>query len=121
MLQSKGFNTLKDPETLRTVWLEVQDLGISRASTTDQVYSRANELGLELCPAETGPHMRLCYTDQPMRGLLSIGMKQIAGLRGYLGVFNLVHYESDLWLAATREYPDFGWDAGAKFVFSLRK
>ena len=41
------------------------DLGFPDGATTAQLFKRASELGLELCPPELGPHLRLEYLDQP--------------------------------------------------------
>ncbi|MDO8618944.1 MAG: hypothetical protein Q7R49_03275, partial [Candidatus Daviesbacteria bacterium] len=78
MINSPDFVTLKDPQTLDTVRLRVSDLGLKGSPTTDQVYAQAEELGLELCPPEVGPQLRLKDTDQPMGDYYWIGMKQIA-------------------------------------------
>jgi len=77
MLHSHDFTTLKDPVSLGIVRLKVQDLGFSEWTTTDQIYKRAQELGLDLCPAEVGPHLRLKDQDQPLNDWYCVGMKQI--------------------------------------------
>lgn len=50
---------------LQTVELTVRNLGFPEGATTAQIFKRANELGLELCPMELGPYLRLQYLDQP--------------------------------------------------------
>jgi hypothetical protein len=58
--------TISDTKySLKTVELTVMDLGFLDGATTEQLFKRANELGLELCPLELGPHLRLEYLDQP--------------------------------------------------------
>jgi len=66
MIDSSEFTTLENPEEINLVKLKVSDLGFSDNATTDQIYDRAEELGLELCPAEVGPHQRLKEKEQPL-------------------------------------------------------
>lgn len=51
--------------SVRTVEIKVRDLGFSEGATIPQVYKKANQVGLELCPLELGPYLRLKYLDQP--------------------------------------------------------
>lgn len=121
MLKSSDFTTLPKPQIYDTLRLRVSDLGLSDFSTTDQVYKRAEELGLELCPAEVGPNYRLKYADQPLGEWFYIGMKQIADRRGNPHVFGLERFTDGLWLSDGFAGPGSGWDPGAEFVFGLRK
>ena len=98
MLQSPDFTTAEKPEAADLVRLTVESLGFPKGATTKEIYERAEELGLELCPAEVGPQYRLKNTDQPMNEWFRIGMKQIADRSGYPSVFYLARYEDGLWL-----------------------
>jgi hypothetical protein len=65
LLADEKFTTSDTKYSLLTVELTVGDLGFPNGATTPQIFKRANELGLELCPLELGPHLRLNYLDQP--------------------------------------------------------
>jgi hypothetical protein len=122
MMKSPDFTTLPMPELLNTVRLTVQDLGFDRGTpTTDQIYKKATKLGLDLCPAEVGPHLRLQYTDQPVGEWFYVGMKQIAGSDGRPFVFGVERYGDGLWLYGYWAKPDDEWSPEDEFVFSLRK
>lgn len=121
LLESRDFKTLKNSQDIDLVRLTVKDLGFDRYATTDQIYKRAQELGLELCPAEVGPHLRLSYTDQPLGEWIVIGMKQIADRSGYPSVFRLRRDGDDLWLDVHFALPDDRWYPRDGFVFCLRK
>lgn len=121
MLQSRDFTTLKNPEQIDLVRLKVQDLGFTSGTTTDQIYTRAQELGLELCPAEVGPHQRLKDIDQPMGDYYQIAMKQITDRDGGPGVFGLERRAGGLWLHSNWALPGSKWRPGRGFVFRLRK
>lgn len=59
------FMTSDTKYSLQTVELTVDELGFPDGATTAQIFKRASELGLKLCPLELGPHLRLVYLDQP--------------------------------------------------------
>jgi len=121
LLRSRCFTTLPDQQTLSLVRVTVSDLGLTGCPTTDQIYTKATSLGLELCPAEVGPQLRLTYKDQPFGEWLYIGMKQIAASRGDPSVFGLDRFGVGSWLGGYSADPDSPWDPKDGFVFSLRK
>ncbi|HBE90660.1 MAG TPA: hypothetical protein DDW41_05635, partial [Candidatus Andersenbacteria bacterium] len=55
LLKSPEFEPLTEVEDSVLVRLTVSDLGFPQGTTTEDIYQRAQELGLELCPPETGP------------------------------------------------------------------
>lgn len=121
MLDSKDFTTLENPEEIDLVRLKVGDLGFTQYATTDEIYTRAKELGLELCPAEVGPHQRLKDLGQPLDDWYRIAMKQILGRYGSPHVFYLGRRDDGLWLDVDSVGPDYKWNPGNEFVFRLRK
>jgi hypothetical protein len=121
MLNSRDFTTAEKPEAANLVRLTVESLGFPKGATTKEIYERAEELGLELCPAEVGPQYRLKYADQPMNEWFRIGMKLIADQSGDPRVFRLGRNERGLWLDRYWEEPDGGWDPDDEFAFRLRR
>ncbi len=121
MLDSPKFTTQPNPEQIDLVRLKVQDLGLPKGATTDQIYAKAEEFGLELCPAEVGPHQRLKDQDQSLGDWYRIAMKQIADRYGNPSVFYLEHYGDGLWLGYDWAGPGNRWGAGIEFMFRLRK
>ncbi|MFA7653823.1 MAG: hypothetical protein WCX97_02155 [Candidatus Magasanikbacteria bacterium] len=120
LMKSKDFTTAKKPESADLVRLKVRDLKLDNP-TTKNIYKKAEELGLELCPAEVGPHYRLKYTDQPLNEWVYVGMKQIADPGGYPSVFELVRDDDGLWLGHSWARPADGWGSDGEFFFRLRK
>ncbi len=120
MLESPDFVTQQNKEDIDLVRLKVGDLGLGGSPTTDQLYEKAKELGLDLCPAEVGPQMRLTYKDQPLYEYFNIGMKQIADSDGCPDVFTLDHGDDGLWLSDYWARPEDGWAPVDEFVFRLR-
>lgn len=120
LLNSKDFTTLEKTEKENLIRLTVKDLGFSGSVTTDQIYKRAQEVGLELCPVETGPNFRLQYSGTEW---LLIGMKQISGRVGRPGVFGLDRRGGGgrLGLGAGGAGPGGGWRPEDRFVFCLRE
>ncbi|TSC91201.1 MAG: hypothetical protein CEN90_583 [Parcubacteria group bacterium Licking1014_17] len=121
MMKSKEFKTLEQAEVGDYVRLKVDSLGLQGTPTTDQIYARANELGLDLCPTEVGPHYRLQYMNQPLGEYFCIAMKQIAARDGYPYVFSVYRGVDGLWLSYDWAEPAYQWRQGNGFVFRLRK
>jgi hypothetical protein len=65
LLTDDKFTTSDTKYNLQTVELTVVDLGFPKGATTAQIFKKASELGLELCPIELGPYLRMEYLDQP--------------------------------------------------------
>lgn len=108
----------KESQKYDLVRFTVAQLGYPNGATTDEIYTRAAELGLELCPAEVGPHLRLQYRG---REWMLIAMKQIADRGGRPFVFSLRTSGDQLALDGDYAYPSSWWNAGFIFVFRFRK
>jgi len=105
-------------EKYELVRFTVEQLGFPNGATTDEIYKRAEELGLELCPAEVGPHLRLQYSGKEW---MLIAMKQIADRYGNPGVFDLDSSGAQLELYGNDAKPSRRWSSGYGFVFRFRK
>lgn len=108
-------------EEATLIRLTVADLGFKTSATTDQIYERAQALGLELCPPDTGPNYRLKYRNQPLNEWFYIGMKQITDSFGYPYVFLLGRCGGGLWLRGFWAKPSFYCFLVSRLVFRLRK
>jgi len=117
---------LKNSEQIKLVRLKVGDLGFTKNPTTDELYAKTGELGLELCPAEVGPNLRLKYAEvfkreQSMNEYLYIAMKQITGSGGSPRVFDVGRDGDGFWLRSRWTSPTDEWSLDDEFVFRLRK
>ncbi|MBI4080273.1 MAG: hypothetical protein HY430_00715 [Candidatus Levybacteria bacterium] len=123
IMNKRDFKTLKDPQTIRLAKMPVAALGFGEGitPTTAQIYTRAGELGLDLCPAEVGPHQRLQDTDQDMNDWYWIAMKQITDSNGDPLGFWLGRNEDGTWLDCDWAGPDSWWDPEVQLVFSFGK
>jgi hypothetical protein len=126
MMRNPDFTVAKNPEQIDLVRLKVRDLGFTKNPTTDEIYKKAEEFGLELCPAETGPHLRLKYKEvfkreQPMNEYLYTAMKQVPDSSGDLRVFSVYRSGGGFWLDDGWAESGSEWSLGSEFVFRLRK
>ena len=97
------------------------ELGSPDGCTVAQTYEAAQKLGLELCPAEVGPQLRLQYTNQPMDEWLLVAMDPITDSDGTLSVFRVVRHEDGSWLIGYYGRPDRHWFGDYRWVFVRRK
>lgn len=111
----------KEEIDLDLVVMTVGDLGFKDGAKYSDICAKAQELGLELCPAEVGPALRLQYGDQPSGRWLRIAMEAITDRDGRLYIFLVEHDDDGLWLRGYNGHPDYFWHADHRFVFGRRK
>jgi hypothetical protein len=122
MLRHKDFTTAQSPEQADLVILKVKDFGFGfLRPNTDQLYERAEEFGLETCPAEVAPHLASNYEDQPSREYLIFAMKQIPSPINELEVFELGDYIIESKLRSRYAPPLEQWIPWHQVVFRLRR
>ena len=114
----RRISCLQEEVDLNLVVMSVGDLGFKGRAYYGDICAKAVELGLELCPAEVGPALRLQYGDQPRDEWLRIAMEAITDRHGDRCIFVVRHDGGgDLWLGAGRGHPGFVWGADHRFVF----
>lgn len=122
ILNSNKFKPLKESEDTVLVRLTVSDLGFPQGTTIEEIFNKAQELGLDLCPPETGPQLLIkADTEQRFGQYSNIAMKQITDSDGDPYVFYLGRWGRAPWFHVARARPDLRWLDGVSFVFRLRK
>jgi len=123
ILGKPAFKASKTEMEVGLMNVSVAELGFKNGAKLSDIYKRAQELGLELCPAEVGPQLCLQYKDQPNGERLLIGMKPITDSDGDLGVFGVERGGDDgSWLGTYCGDPDGFWRGSSWFLFvSSRK
>ena len=100
--------------------LSAADLGVeSDQASLAEVYQRARHAGLELCPAEVGPQLRLDYRNQPLGEALDIAMEPVATYRGEPTILTLANWGTGLLLIGRDGRPNSMVFRKSRFVFAL--
>jgi hypothetical protein len=121
ILGKPAFAVSSVEEEIQLANVSVADLGFKNGANYGDICAKAKELGLELCPNEVGPQLRLQYKDQPKGEWLRIAMEPITDSDGNLDLFSVGRGGGDLWLSGNDSNSDRFWDASSRFVFRLRK
>ena len=127
------FTTSPTASRLDVVATSVADLGLSDGATIDLIVERAAAQGLELCPLELGPHLRLQFVDQeegfigqPLTkhrappGSLTLASAPLADDEETPKGFYLRRIEGVLWLRGYRSWPGHPWSAQDMLAFIRR-
>jgi len=101
---------------INLVLLSVDDLGFINGAKYSEICRRAKEFGLELCPPEVGPQLRLQYKDQPDGQWVTIAMEPITDSGGDPLLFGVGRRSDDLWLFGNS---DRFWNSTRQFAFVL--
>ncbi len=119
ILGKPAFRVAKKKTEVDLVNLSVAELGFKDGATINDIYERAISLGLQLCPNEVGPQLRLQYRDQPKGEWVLVAMEPIADSDGSLSIFDVERDGGDLWLGAHDGSPDRFYGSYRRFVFVL--
>ena len=117
ILGKPAFTVASEETEVDLVKVTVAELGFKKGARRDQIYERAKELGLEFCPPEVGPQLRLQYQDQPNGEWILVAMEPIIGSGGYPSVFCVGRGDSELWLSSRWGDPDGFWGPDGLWVF----
>jgi hypothetical protein len=100
LMSQLGFTeTITEKQTeQKLIILTVKVLGFTGSATVKEIFDRAKELGLKLCPAETGPQLRLQYPEQPTGERCIIGMEPILDSDGRPRLFSVYRFSDVPWL-----------------------
>ena len=103
---------------LDLVVVTVAQLGFGeQGAALGHIHARAITFGLELCPAEVGPILRLSYLDQPPGEFLHIAMLPVARYSGEPVDFTLGNGGTGLLLIGGNARPDVVLPGSIRFVF----
>ena len=80
------------------VKIPAEVFGLPNNAPSSEVVPRAIKAGLELCPVDLGPKLRLGYDDQPVGEAILVGMHPISCSGQIGGFFTLVHDDHGLFL-----------------------
>lgn len=118
IMGNPAFTTLVEPVDVPLVRIKVRDLGFTEMPTITQFFARAKERGLDLCPAEVGPHLRLAFKEQPNGDWCWIAMNPISASGGGPNVFRVGRRSGGgHWLDTYYADPGGQWDLGDEIVF----
>lgn len=118
ILGKSAFTVAIEETEVDLIKVTVAELGFKKEARRNQIYERAKEFGLELCPPEVGPQLRLQYQDQPNGEWIFIATNPIIGSDGSpVEVFHVRCDDSGLWLDGAWSYSGIFWGAGGRWVF----
>ncbi|MGF7048255.1 hypothetical protein J2T13_002762 [Paenibacillus sp. DS2015] len=134
LLAADKFTISDTKYSLQTVELTVGNLGFPDGATTIQIFERASNLGLGLCPLELGPHLRLEYLDQPEgysgnrlqrqqapSGSITIASKSLSEDDAFPKGFYLRRINEVLWLRGYCADHLHVWNHDDHFIFCQTK
>lgn len=98
---------------------EVREFGFTEVVSYKEIIEKAKNEGLELCPAEVGPTLRMSYKNQLTGEWLIIAMNPITDSDGSLRAFSVDCVGRELWLRILYANPGHLFDPSDRIVFVL--
>jgi hypothetical protein len=121
ILGRPAFHYVGEKTELELTLVSAAELGVESESPLSEVYRRATQLGLALCPPEVGPQLRLDYRDQPVGESLLIAMEPVKTYHGEPTILSLMNFGSGLALVGSDGRPESMVSGYLRFVFALPK
>ena len=120
ILGRPAFFYARTPKQVELVVLSSAELGLEADAVSHaEVYQRAKQMGVELCPAEVGPQLRLAYRNQPLGEALDIAMEPVSTYAGEPTILALVNFGTGLALIGADGGSDSMVPRTRRFVFAL--
>jgi hypothetical protein len=117
ILGRPAFHVSPTKQDVDLVVVSVAELGFPNGARLAEIHRRAGELGLELCPAEAAPLLRLAYTNQPMGEFLNVAMRPIATYAGEQVALSIANAGTGPLLIGGDGRPEMVMNRMAKLVF----
>jgi hypothetical protein len=121
ILGRPAFHYVKEKTEVELTLVSVAELGVESESRLSEIYRRATQLGLALCPPEVGPQLRLDYRDQPVGESLLIAMEPVKTYYGDPTILALMNFGSGPALVGSDGRLESVVSGYLRFVFALPK
>ncbi len=125
------FTTTGHRATINITVIAIGELGFDAGATFSQIVARAANTGLEPCPLELAPHLRLQFANQPEGfigqpvsqncappGAITVASAPLSPDDEFLKGFYLRRIEGVLWLRGYRSWYGHVWSPSDRFVFA---
>ncbi|TFG35468.1 MAG: hypothetical protein E4H47_01410 [Parcubacteria group bacterium] len=117
IIRSKSFKVTTREAEVDLVNVATFELGFKKHTSLAEIYRRAKDLGLELCPAEVGPQLTLQYEGQYEGEWIIIAMDPVLLPDGTLELFSVKKDNSKMMLCAHGGQPHRSWEPEQQWVF----
>ena len=115
-----AFFVSKFKKQVDTVIVSPADLGFKYNTSRSNIYKRAIELGLELCPPELGPQLCLQTKNHPHGEYVNVAMLPILDENNSPRAFGVERDGKTFILHGNNGNPETTWTITSKWVFVRR-
>ncbi len=106
LFADEAFHTSPRSRTVRLAQVSPVDLGLPDGGRYDEIVAAAADRGLEPCPLEAGPHLRLAHLDQPLGPYLTVASPELRPGPETPNGFYLRRLDDGLWLRGYEAGPE---------------
>lgn len=101
-----AWGTSADAQKIQVAVVTLPEIGLPHGGTFAEILDHASGLGLEPCPLEVAPHLRLAYLDQPPEPYLTVASLELRPGPETPNGFYLRHLPDGLWLRGYESGPE---------------
>ena len=100
------FTTSSQARTVLVTFVSLPEIGLPDGARFEEILGRAADVGLQPCPLEVAPHLRLDYLDQPQGPYLIVASLKLRPGSSIPSGFYLRRRKNGLWLRGYRSGPE---------------
>lgn len=117
LFMSEAFTVSAVSKRVNVVQVSTEELGFSDGALYADILLAAQRVGLEPCPLELAPYLRLAYSEQTDAALLTVASVRAFTDESYPNGFYLSSKNDELWLRGYRSTSDWIWSPENIFAF----